>query len=112
MTLSRIKLFELELEREAALERAEAILRESPPILREKVEWIRTSFDEEWRRSIVSRYQIAIIIRDIYDDVTDHKGSVYGAHAVEAIQAMFAWDNGVIYHALNFADAYTPAQIE
>jgi hypothetical protein len=112
MTVSRTQQFELQLQREIALERAEAILAESPPLLRERVAWIRHTFEEDWRRSIVSRYQVAVVIRDIYDDVTENKGSVYGAKAVEAIKKAFGWDDGVIYQALHVADAFTPEQIE
>jgi hypothetical protein len=112
MAVSRIQQFELELQREFALDRAEAILDKSPPALREKVTWIRNYFEDEWRRSIVGRYQVAVIIREIYDDVTDSKGSVYGANAVEAIKESFGWDDGIIYKALHVADAFTPEQID
>jgi hypothetical protein len=112
MTASRIQQFELQLQREIALERAEAILNESPPLLREKVAWIRRTFEDDWRRSIVSRYQVAVVIREIHDDVTENKGSAYGARAVEAIKEAFGWDDGVIYQALHVADAFTPEQIE
>jgi hypothetical protein len=112
MTVSRVQQFELHLRQEIAQERAEAILYESPPPLREKIDWIRRTFEDEWRRSVVSRYQVAVVIREIYDDVTENKGSVYGARAVEAIQQAFGWDDGVIYQALHVADAFTPGQIE
>jgi hypothetical protein len=112
MTISRSKQLELEYEREYALERLESILSDSPPLLREKIAWIRNTFEEEWRHSIMSRYQVALVIRDIYDDVTDNKGSVYGAKAVEAIKKAFGWDNSVIYQTLHVADAFTPEQIE
>ena len=112
MTVSRIQQFELQLQREIAQERAEAILDESPPPLRERVAWIRRTFEDDWRRSIVSRYRVAVVVREIYDDVTGNRGSVYGARAVEAIKKAFGWDDGVIYQALHVADAFTPEQIE
>jgi hypothetical protein len=112
MTASRVQQFELELRREIAQGRAEAILDESPPPLREKIDWIRRTFEDDWRRSVVSRYQVAVALREIYDDVTGNGGSVYGARAVEAIQQAFGWDDGVIYQALHVADAFTPEQIE
>ncbi len=112
MTVSRARQLELELKRGFALECVETILSESPPALREKVEWIRGSFADEWRRGLVSRYQVAVVIREIYDDVTDNKGSVYGARAVEAIKKAFGWDDSVVYQALHVADAFTPEQIE
>src|SRR4051794_18282016 len=112
MTLSRAKQLDLELQREFAHDEAEAILDESPPALTEKVTWIRNTFEREWRQGVVTRYQVAVIIRDIYDDVTDNNGSVYGARAVEAIKKSFGWDDGVIYHALHVAEAFSPEQIE
>jgi hypothetical protein len=112
MAVSRSKLFELELQRELTLDRVEVILSESPPALRDKVTWIRATFDDEWRRSIVARYQVAVVIREIYEDVTENKGSVYGAKAVEAIKKALAWDDAVIYQALHVADAFTPEQVE
>jgi hypothetical protein len=112
MTASRIQQFELHLRHEIARERAEAILDESPPPLREKIDWIRRTFEDDWRRSVVSRYQVAVALREVYDDVTENQGSVYGARAVEAIQQAFGWDDGVIYQALHVADAFTPEQIE
>jgi hypothetical protein len=112
MALSRIKLFELGLEREFALDCVETILRESPPALRAKLDWMRGYFEDEWRHSIVGRYQVATLIREIYDDVTERGGAVYGAQAVEAIQKAFHWDDSVIYQALHVADAFTPEQIE
>src|SRR4051794_940780 len=112
MTQSRIKLYEMDLQREIDLDSAEAIFRESPPSLREKVEWIRDRVHHEWRSSILIRYQIACVIREIYDDVNDHNGSVYGANAVVAIKNVLGWDDSVIYQALNVADAFTPEQIE
>jgi hypothetical protein len=110
MTVSRIRRFELHLRREIARERAEAILDESPPPLRAKADWIRRTFEDDWRRSVVSRYQVAVALREIYDDVTENQGSVYGARAVEAIQQAFGGDDGVIYQALHVADAFTPEQ--
>src|SRR4051812_3369270 len=110
MTVSRIYQFELQLQREEAQDRAERILQDSPPTLREKINWIRNYFEDEWRRSILGRYQVAVILREIYDDVTEHNGAVYGAKAVEAIKDMFGWDNGIVYQALNVADAFTPEQ--
>jgi hypothetical protein len=112
MTAGHIQQYELRLQREIALERAETILSESPPALREKIDWIRTTVEDEWRRSIVSRYQIAVVIKEVYDDVNGNKGSVYGARAVEAIKKALGWDDGVIYQALRVAGAFTPGQIE
>jgi hypothetical protein len=112
VTASHIRQYELGLQREIALERAETILSESPPALREKIDWIRTTVEEEWRRSIVSRYQIAAAIKEVYDDVNDNNGSVYGARAVEAVKKALGWDDGVIYQALRVADAFTPEQID
>jgi hypothetical protein len=112
MGISRSKQFELDFQRQFALERVETILDESPPVLREKLEWIRSCFEDEWRRSVQGRYQIAVAIREIYEDVTEHNGSVYGAKAVEALKKAFEWDDGVIYQTLHVADAFTPEQIE
>jgi hypothetical protein len=112
MSVSRIRQFELELQRDIAQERAEAIIRESPPALGEKIAWIRDTFEDEWRRSVVCRYQVAVVVREIYDDVTDNNGAVYGAKAIAAIKKAFGWDDGVIYQALHVADAFTPQQIE
>jgi hypothetical protein len=112
MALSRIQQFELQIQREIAQDRVEALLRQSPPALRNKIDWIRATIDDEWRRSIVNRYQVAVVIKDIYDDVTENKGSVYGAKAVEAIKKALGWDDGIIYQALHVADAFTPEQIE
>jgi hypothetical protein len=112
MTAGHIQQYELRLQREIALERVETILSESPPALREKIDWIRTTVEDEWRRSIVGRYQIAVAIKEVYDDVADNNGSVYGARAVEAIKKALGWDDGVIYQALRVAGAFTPEQIE
>jgi hypothetical protein len=112
MTANRIKLFEQALQRDHPLERAEDIFQESPPLLREKVEWIRSSFEEEWRRSITFRYQAAVLIKEIYDDVNQNNGATYGAKAVQAIKLSFGWDDGVIYQALHVAEAFTPEQIQ
>lgn len=112
MSLSRIKQYEFELERMFAVERAESILDKSSPILREKVDKIRHCFEDAWRCSILNRYQVAVIIRDIYDDVNDNNGSVYGAKAVEAIKKLFGWDDGIIYQALNVANAFTPEELD
>jgi hypothetical protein len=70
MTVSRIQQFELQLQQEIARERAGAILDESPPLLRAKVDWIRRTFEDDWRRSVVCRYQVAVALREVYDDVT------------------------------------------
>src|SRR4051812_42532020 len=110
MAVSGIKQYELELERQSNLDRVRSILDESPPALRQKVEWIRNAFEDEHRRSIVFRYQVAVVIREIYDDVNDGNGSVYGARAVEVIKKAFGWDDGVIYQALHVADAFTPEE--
>jgi hypothetical protein len=112
MAVSRIRQFELELQRDIARERAEAIIRESPPALGEKIAWIRDTLEDDWRRSVVCRYHVAALVREIYDDVTDHNGAVYGAKAIAAIKKAFGWDDGVIYQALHVADAFTPQQIE
>jgi hypothetical protein len=112
MTMSGIKRYEFELERQFAVEEADTIMIDSPPILREKLEWVRACFQDEWRRSFLIRYQIAVVIRDIYDDVKDNKGKMYGAKAVDAIKKMLGWDDGVIYQAINVANAFTPEEIE
>jgi hypothetical protein len=112
MTVSRIQQFELQLQREFAQDRAEQALRESPPALRAKVDWIRHYFEDEWRRSLVGRYRVAALIREIYDDVNENNGAAYGAKAVQAVKDAFGWDDGVIYHALHVAGAFTPEQIE
>jgi hypothetical protein len=105
-------MFELELKRNNALEHVEEILDDSPPALREKVEWLAGTLAEDWRRSVVCRYQIAVTIRDIYDDVNENNGAVYGAKAVKVIKGRFGWDDGVIYRALIVANAFTLAEIE
>ncbi len=110
--MSKVKLFELELKRNRSLEHVEKILDESPPALREKLDWIGRTFEEDWKRSIVSRYQIAVAIREVYDDVAENNGSVYGAKAVQAIKGALGCDDGLIYQAINVADAFTPEQIE
>jgi hypothetical protein len=112
MAFSRIQQFELQLQHEMAQEQAEVLMDESPPALREKITWIRNYFEDEWRRGIVGRYQVAAVIREIYDDVTDNKGAVYGAKAVKVIKKVFGWDDGIIYQALHVADTFTPEQIE
>jgi hypothetical protein len=112
MAFSRIQQFQLQLKHEMAQDEAEVLMDESPPALREKITWIRNYFEDEWRRGIVGRYQVAAVIREIYDDVTDNKGVVYGAKAVKAIKKAFGWDDGIIYQALHVADTFTPEQIE
>jgi hypothetical protein len=112
MAFSRIQQFELQLKHEMAQEQAEALMNESPPALRDKITWIRNYFEDEWRRSIVGRFQVAAVIRDIYDDVTDNGGAVYGTKAVEAIKKAFGWDDGIIYQALHVADTFTPEKIQ
>ena len=62
--------------------------------------------------SIVNRYQIAAIIREIYDDVKDNNGTVYGARAVKVIKKAFGLDDTFIYQALHVAETFTPEQIE
>ena len=57
MTESKIKRYELQLRRQQAEER-EAIISESPPALAEKFTRARGILDEEWRRTIVGRYQL------------------------------------------------------
>lgn len=112
MAMSRIQQYNLQLQHEFTQERVETLLSESPPALREKVTWIRNYFHDEWRRSIVGRYQVAVAIREIYDDVTEKGGAVYGTKAVKIIKKAFGWDDGLIYRALNVADTFTPEKIE
>jgi hypothetical protein len=112
MAISRIQQFELQLQHEMAQGEAEALMNESPLALREKITWIRDYFEDEWRRSIVGRYQVAAVIREIYDDVADNGGAVYGAKAVEAIKKAFGWDEGIIYQALHVADTFTLEKIQ
>ena len=112
MAVSRSQQFELQFRREMIQERLERILRESPSALGEKIQCIRNFFTDEWRRSILGRYQIAVLIRDIYNDVTDNQAPSYGAKAVDAIKDAFDWDAGVIYQAMNVAETFTLKDIE
>jgi hypothetical protein len=105
MTISRLQQFNRQLERETILDTA-------PPALREKLEWIQSWFVEDWKRSIVGRYQISAIISEIYNDVNENNGRRYGANAVKMIKQYFGWDEGVIYQALQVADSFTLAEIE
>ncbi len=112
MGLSRRQQFELEFERPFARNHAESIISQSPPILAEKIEFIRAFFEKHRRLTIVGRYQVAVTIREIYDDVNENNGAVYGAKAVQVIKDFFGWDDGTIYHAMRVADAFTPEQIQ
>jgi hypothetical protein len=112
MGMSKIKQFELQLKHRDARERAEWQIQQAPPILAKKIDFIRNVFEDEWRRSLVGRYQVAVIIKEIYDDVNDNNGAVYGAKAVEVLKDLFGWDKFVIYQAIHVAETFTPEQIE
>src|SRR4051794_11449651 len=112
MAYSRIQQYDDQLRREFDQEQAENLIDESPPALREKVEWIRNYLDDEWRRSITGRYQLALVIKQVYDDVKENNGAVYGARAVDALKKAFGWKEGIIYQALHVADTFTPQQID
>lgn len=109
MTRSRRQLLDAQMERDI---RQEEILRDAPQNLREKLEWIRDWVEDEWKRSVLGRYQIACTIREIYDDVNEQHGGRYGARAVEMIKAFFEWNNNDIYDALQVAEAFTQEEVE
>src|SRR4051794_35333046 len=98
--------YEEKLKLEHFHERREALMEEAPAALREKLQWIQTWFDEDWRRNILSRYELALRVSEIYDDVTDNNGGRYGSGAVEVIKTCFRWDDGVIYQALRLVEAF------
>jgi hypothetical protein len=105
MAISRIQQFRRTLERQTILDTA-------PPALREKLLWIDDWFSEDWKRSILGRYQISLHIRDIYLDVMENNGGRYGAQAVQMIRNYFGWDQGTIYQALKVTEAYTLEEVE
>ena len=69
-------------------------------------------FDREARYSIKARWDLGVMIKDIHDDVTQHRGNRYGVHAVEQIAQYFGWDQTVIYNSLKLAQQYTEDEID
>jgi hypothetical protein len=112
MGINRSQQLERQFQREYAQDRAEGIIAQSPPILADKIAFIRTFFEDELRRSIIGRYQVAVVIQEIHNDVTDNKGTIYGTKAVKVIKDFFGWDDTFIYNALNVAETYTLEEIE
>ena len=93
-------------------ENRQRIRRDTTPAFREKLDKCQKWFDREARRSIKARWELGLEIKAVYDDVTDHRGSHYGVHAMEEIGDYFGWDDGVVYASLRLAQQFTEEEID
>src|SRR5690349_11833093 len=79
----------------AAAER-EKVLRAMTPACREKLAYIENWFRSEVARSLRSRYELGLVVREMYEDEKKNNGKVYGRNAIEKICKVLKWDDGVI----------------
>src|SRR5262245_42523851 len=87
--------------------RRRKLLEAAPPSLRKEIDKIQKWFDQEARRTIRSHYELAQIVKAIHDDVEEHHGKRYGAHALETVCRYFDWDDSTIHAALRMARVFT-----
>ena len=97
---------------ESIEEKRASIYQNANPALRKQLDKIQEWFDVDARHSIKVRWELALQIKAIYDDVTEHRGNRYGVHAIDQIRAFFGWDGGVIYSALRIAKQFTQEEID
>jgi hypothetical protein len=82
------------------------------PACREKLAFIETWFCKEVNHTLRSRYELGLQVKELYDDVRNNDGKVYGKHAIAQICKVLRWDDGVIRLALRFVQAFRPADLE
>jgi hypothetical protein len=90
----------------------QAILNSANPALREVLAQVGHWLLKESRDNILNRYALGALLRRVYQDEREARGSVYGAGAIDKIRRFFHWDEGTAYHALRVAEAFTREEVE
>src|SRR5262245_43230224 len=91
--------------------RRRELLEAAPPSLRKEIDKIQKWFEREAKRSIQAYYELARIVKAIHDDVEEHHGKRYGAHALATVCQYFAFDESTIQAALRMAKLFTAEEI-
>jgi hypothetical protein len=82
------------------------------PALREKAKEVREWLEAETHHSLLSRYRLGLILRDVEEDEQSHGGERYGEDAVNRLRALLPWEDGIIRIALRFVRAYSQEEAE
>src|SRR5437660_1351452 len=84
------------------------ILQAMTPACRKKLEYFDAWLRKEVDRTLRSRYELGLQVRDLYEDEKRNGGKLYGKNAIGRICKILCWDDGVIRSALRFVQAFTP----
>src|SRR5262249_45846983 len=66
--------------------------------------WLRREVD----RTLRSRYELGLQVKELYEDEEKNGGKLYGKNAIGRICKLLRWDDGVIRLALRFVRTFTP----
>jgi len=88
------------------------IMQDANPAFRKALEEIQDWHDREARHSILARWDLAQLVKVVFDDVMENRGSKYGVHAIENVCSFFGWDEGVTRNALKLVQQFTKEEID
>jgi hypothetical protein len=81
--------------------------------LKEKVQQIVAWYQTERKRTLLTRYDLGLIVKDIYDHDTGAAGGRYGSQAMKQVcQVLKGIDDGLLYDCLNLVKCYSREEVE
>jgi hypothetical protein len=85
----------------------EKILQKATPAFRTKLESIETWLRTEMGHTLRSRYELGLLVKDLYEAERKDGGKLYGRNAIGRICKVLKWDDGLIRQALQFVQTFT-----
>jgi hypothetical protein len=95
----------------ALTEKQEAILGTLDRETKKNVQQVQRWFAREDRLTLKSRYELGLVVQELYIDLTGDGTGHSGYRFVAGLCEAFGWDKGVVYNARNFVRAYTEGEI-
>jgi len=89
----------------------ERIYRSACPSLREKLDWVIEWIKDEARHSLMRRYDLGLVIKEIFDD-QKAGGSIYGKKALAKISRFTGEDPQLSRLAMRLVTCFTREQLE
>jgi hypothetical protein len=83
------------------------------PDLKEKVQQILAWYQAERKHTLIARYDLGLIVKDIFDNDPAAGTGPYGYQAMERVcQVLKGIDDGLIYACLHMVQCYTRKEVE
>lgn len=94
------------------IQRRQQLFDKMNPQLKDKVHQVKTWFDLAYKSTLLDRYQLGLLVQEIYDDDYWGKDKRYGDGAVRKLEQYFAWGRDVLRPAYRLVCEFTREEID